>query len=138
MDEKFTPTCRLIDAERFKDVKKCSLRCKPFQISDVSPVVSVATSDKDKDKGGITSGYHCVTPQYTQADHWGYETHVDHIGVIGNKVDVIIRRHVVKHGTCGCVFEDSSCYLKSRHPSVMGGVCLAHGCQGSMKALFIE
>jgi len=136
VDEKFTPTSRLPDAERFKDVDKFSLTCKSCLVSNTIPGVFVVASNKNKDEGAIASGYHCTNPECTRADHWGYETHFDLLSVVSNKVDVIIRRHVAKHGTRECVCDESSCLLKSRQQSVKGDVCLARGCQGSMTALY--
>jgi len=136
VDEEFTPTSRLPDAERFKNVEKFSLTCKSCQVSNEIPGAFVIASKNNNDDGNITSGYRCTNPECTQPDHWGYETHFDLLSLISNKVDVTIRRYVAKHGTRESVCEDSSCFLKSRQQSVKGDLCLARGCQGSMKAVY--
>jgi len=136
VDENFTPTSRLPDSDRFKEVETLSLKCKSCQISNIIPSAFIIANKKDKNNGGITSGYHCTNPECTRPDHWGYETHFDLLSVLSNKIDVIIRRHVAKHGMHEFACEDSGCCLKSRQQSVKGDVCLARGCQGSMKPLY--
>ena len=95
----------------------------------------VKAKDKNSDEK-IISGFRCTDPKCIKPDNWGHETHFDLLSVLSNKIDVIIRRYVAKHGTRESVCEDSSCCLKSRQQSVQGNVCLARGCQGSTKAIF--
>ena len=101
--------------------------------------VGIATSSEGevyvckiyKGYGCSTSRYRCNNPKFTRADHWGYDTHLDLLSIINNKIDVIIQRCVTKHGTREYMCKEVSYCLRSRQQSVKHDICLVRACQGS-------
>ena len=86
-----------------------------------------------KGYGCSTSRYRCNNPKFTRADHCGYDTHLDLLSIINNKIDVIIQRCVTKHGTQEYMCKEVSYCLRSRQQPVKNDICLVRACQGSTK-----
>jgi len=123
----YTPASSLSDEERFKDVEKLSIKCQACSTS--SEIRGVFTIGSNV----IMSGYRCPNQDCAQRDHFGFASHFDFLGVVSNKVNSMIKKHVAKHGTHEMMCEDPACGLRTRQLSVTGCVCLQRGCKATMK-----
>jgi len=129
---KFTPASFLVDTERFKDVDKLLITCQSCSTSNELKGVFTVGQDKSQ----IMSGYQCPNPKCDSPNHWGYESHFDLLNILSNKLSVMVRRNIEKHGSYESVCEDPSCKLKTCQLSVSGKLCLNRGCNGCMEPLY--
>jgi DNA polymerase alpha subunit A len=130
----FIPSSSLPDAERFKNVEKFKLICQSCLLS--VELTSVFKCIKGQNgEFSITSGLRCPNTDCKNPLCFGFPSHAQLLSVVTNKVDVMVRRHISSYSKHENMCDDPSCRLKTTQLSVVGDVCLARGCNGSMKPM---
>jgi DNA polymerase alpha subunit A len=127
----FTPASYKDDKDRFREVEKLFIQCQSCQASN--EVLGMFRPGPDKT---VIAGFNCSNPEcgYEQAQFWGYGNEFDFLSVLSNKVDIMIKRHVLRHGRYESKCEE--CSLVSRQQSVRGDVCLRRGCKSNVKSCY--
>lgn len=129
----YTPTIKLSDEERFKNVEKLFLKCEACgERSEYHGAVYL------KEGTTLRSGLCCSNPNCVAPALWGASSHFDGFARIYNEVTLNVQKFVRKyyHGILIC--DESSCALETTQQSVLGDTCLARGCTGKLKPKYTE
>ncbi len=129
----YKPASSLSDEERFKGSEILYLKCK--QCSTTSEIQGMFTISSTSNNV-IMSGFRCPNQDCDGRDHFGYKSYFDFLSVVTNKINVMVRKHILNHGVKEMVCEDPACGLRTRQLSVAGCVCLQRGCKSTMRPAY--
>lgn len=113
----FVPTCRLDDAERFKDCKRLMLKC--FACNTSSPFPGVV------DPALKRCGLYCPA---CGTEAWGLRSIHSCYGYISNQSTLLMRECLQKYYDYVLICDDPTCARKTRQQSVIKNMCSA--CRG--------
>ena len=129
----YVPASNLLDSERFKDVDKLHLTCS--SCGERNEFRGIFFCDENSTK---RSGLTCPNSKCPSPNFWGESNHIGCFSRIFNEL-ILSHRHKCQMYYSGIIkCDDPTCGLETRQLSVLGGVCLARGCTGTMRPKYSE
>jgi DNA polymerase alpha subunit A len=134
----FTPSSRLPDDERFKDVMKLQFACVACKVTSEFPGVFC---NRGITKEGLSTGLTCVNPSCPRPKYWGHDQKLgasDCLARLSNAVAVLVHNQMKVYYASEVLCDDPTCCSKTRQLSVAGACCLGRGCCGQMRSIYSD